>query len=359
MKIILKNGLTILALLVLLSAACTQQEETKKPEKKPTETDKSKPAEKKLFPKTISADFPTDLVFTDNKLFFTEKGGNLKVLNRGETKPMTLLTVQVPQISGYDETGLLGIALSPEFSDDQQIYLFHTVRVNSELKNRVIRVQADDPEKKPVVIIDDIKGARIHDAGKLAFGPNGNLFIATGDADEQQLAQNKNSLNGKVLRIKPDGSIPADNPFNNATWSFGHRNIFGMTFDNEGRLFVTENGPESNDEINMIKKGANYGWPNTTGDDPDFEQPLITFKSSIAPTGIIFYTGDKFKELQNKLVFGDFINGDVHRLTLQDSMATDKIVASSQGDINALAQTKDGQIYLAIQDQIKRLELSN
>ena len=356
MKIILRLGLIILALIVLLSTACAPEQKTaEKPKEEPKETKPSK----KAFPESIDADFPTDLVFTDNKLFFTEKGGKLKVLSRGEDEPKTLLTIQVPQIIGYNETGLLGIALSPNFDNNRQIYLFHTLRVDSELKNRVIRVEADNPEKKPVVIIDDIEGGRIHDGGKMAFGPNGNLFIATGDADEQQLSQNKNSLNGKILRIKPDGSIPADNPFNNATWSLGHRNIFGMTFDNEGRLFVTENGPESNDEINEIKKGANYGWPNTTGDDPDFQQPLITFEESIAPTGIISYTGNKISDLKNKLVFGDFVNGDVHRLTLQDSTGTDKIIASSQGDINAVAQTKDGFIYLGVRDKIKRLELTD
>jgi len=320
-------------------------------------TKEQPPTSKEQFPEQVEADFPTGLVFTDDKLFFTEKGGKLKMLEAGAEKPTTLLSVDVPELIGYNELGLLGIALSPSFKSDKQIYLYHSYQKDAQFFNRVVRIEAGKPQKKPVVIVDGINGGSIHNGGKLAFGPDANLYIATGESGNGLLAQNKNSLNGKVLRIKPDGSLPPGNPFNNKTWSYGHRNIFGMAFDNKGNLFVTENGPESNDEVNQITKGANYGWPETTGFSSKFKQPLIVYEQSIAPTGIIFYTGNKYKDLTNKLVFTDYLNGDVHRLTLKGNRAQDKIIAENLQAINAIAQTKDGIIYIATENRITGLTI--
>ncbi len=341
--------LLLIALLLLsLISGCNGQEAEK-------ETKKEK---KTQFPTKIEADFPTGLVFTNDKLFFIEKDGRLKVLEKGEKDAQTLFEVDVPSIAGYNETGLLGIALDPDFDKNQKIFLYHTISKDKALENQVIRIQADKPDVKPKVILRGIQGARIHNGGKLAFGPENDLFIATGDSDRQELAQNTESLNGKVLRVEADGSIPEGNPFSNAVYSYGHRNIFGMAFDTSGTLIVTENGPVGDDEINKIIKGANYGWPQVTGFSDDFEQPLIVFDKAIAPTGIIFYTGSKFSDLKNKFVFADFNNGDIHKLTLENGSAKDEIIATNQGQINDLAKTKDGSIYVTTENEIKELELS-
>lgn len=344
-----KSFIIIVLTLLSFSVGCQQNKsDTEKP-KEPVIT-------KAQFPEDIAADFPTDLVFTEDKLFFTEKSGRLKEFKLGDEESSTLLEIDVPYLVGYNETGLLGIALSPDFASDKQIYLYHTYQKDSELFNKVIRINTDKPREKPLTIIEGIKGGNIHDGGKIAFGPDANLYIATGEAGQEDLSQDKDSLNGKVLRIEPDGSIPEDNPFGNAVWSYGHRNIFGMTFDNKGNLYVTENGPTENDEVNKIIKGGNYGWPIETGPGSGhFIKPLITFEQSIAPTGIIYYTSKRYKNITDKLIFGDYNNGDVHSLTLSDNEATDKIIANSQGKINAIAQTNDGLIYIATENQIKRL----
>ena len=195
--------------------------------------------------------------------------------------------------------------------------------------------------------------------GKIIFGAEGNLFIATGDAGQGDLAQRKDSLNGKVLRLKPDGTPASHNPFpNSAIFSLGHRNIFGMTADNKGRLFVTENGPERNDEVNLVERGKNYGWPRVLGfsEDSRFTNPLIVYQKVNAPTGILYYNADLLPELKGRLVFGDYLGGSLHALTRQNNQATDKIVYDLDQGINALAVAPDGAIYAATQRKIVRID---
>lgn len=315
---------------------------------------------KAQFPSSIKANFPTDMVFTKDKLFFTEKVGVLKVLNKGHNNPETLKDFNVPDRVIYNELGLLGLALSPDYNKDHLVYVYQSYEKGQQLLNKVVSINTEIPEKKPIVIIEGIKGSSIHNGGKLAFGSDDKLYIATGETGQQDLSQDKKSLNGKVLRINRDGSFPKDNPFNNEVWSFGHRNIFGMTFDSTGNLYVTENGPTENDEINQITKGANYGWPITTGDKNNhFEKPLITYPLSIAPTGIIYYLGSKYKNLNNKLIFADYNNGNIHMLKIKNNKADDTVIARTEEQINAISQTQDGFIYIAAGTEIKQLLPNN
>lgn len=317
----------------------------------------------------LSADFPTDLVFSKDKLFVIEKSGKLKVVKRGSDQLKTLKDFKVPSRIGYSEIGLLGIALSPDFERDKKIYLYHTYEADGELLNKVVIIDSEQPKEDPQVIIDGIKGNRIHNGGKLAFGPDGKLYIATGDAGDKSSAQDTESLNGKVLRVEPDGAIPGDNPFGNAVWSYGHRNIFGMTWasflrnglgiPSDNKLFVTENGPDKNDEINEIKRGGNYGWPEVSGiTKRSFDNPMITTQRSIAPTGIIFYKGDKYKALKDQLVFADFVNGGIHEIFLGDDI-TQRIIANAGQGVNAIAESLDGEVYVATEDKVKKIDLNS
>ena len=354
-------------LLLGIVSACKQapskkQTAKRKKEPKKEETQKKEEAKKGIvFPPTLNnLSFPTDLAFApDGTLYFTEKGGALKVVKVGKLLPDLLLTIKVPRIFGYNEAGLLGIALSPNFSNDHLIYLYHTYAKDGGLVNRVIRINAERPENEPKVILDNILGGRVHDAGKIQFSPDGHLFIATGDAGQGGLAQRKDSLNGKVLRVNQDGTVAAHNPFpNSAIFSLGHRNIFGMTFDDQGRLYVTENGPEEKDEVNRIERGKNYGWPEVLGfsEDSRFIDPLIVYEEVNAPTGIIFYEGDLLPKLKRRLVFGDYLNGNLHLLSLEDGRATDKVVYDLDQGINALTASSDGAIYAATRTKIIRID---
>ncbi len=169
----------------------------------------------------------------------------------------------VPDVQSTDgEGGLLGLEINPvSFASDHWLYIMHT----SSSDNRIVRIKYENGSlqtSSKQILLTGILRNKFHDGGRLRFSPDGNfLFASTGDAQNGDNAQNRNSLNGKVLRIHPDGSIPSDNPFGNAVWSYGHRNPQGLAFDSQGRLWEQEFGNSIMDETNLIVKGGNYGWP--------------------------------------------------------------------------------------------------
>ena len=200
------------------------------------------------------------------------------------------------------EGGLLGIAVHPEFETNSFVYVYYTYESDENLANRVVRYRKEGEalvdEKS---IIDDIPGARFHDGGRIKFGPDGHLYVTTGDSLATELSQDKKSLVGKILRLKDDGSLPPDNPVTGTyVYSFGHRNPQGLAWDGEGRLWSTEHGQSGTDELNLIEPGKNYGWPTARGDEKatGLESPMIhSGRGTWAPAGMayfessIYYTG--------------------------------------------------------------------
>jgi glucose/arabinose dehydrogenase len=184
-------------------------------------------------------------------------------LNPADGSKTTVGTV--PNVQSTDgEGGLTGLAVAPTFATDHWLYIMHT----SPTDNRIVRIQMVDDKLQldtEQVLLKGILRNKFHDGGRLRFGPDGKLYAATGDAQNGDNAQNKNGLNGKVLRLNPDGSVPADNPFHNYVWSYGHRNPQGLAFDAQGRLWEQEFGNSIMDETNLIVKGGNYGWPKCEG----------------------------------------------------------------------------------------------
>ena len=191
---------------------------------------------------------------------------------------------QIPQAAPDGEGGLLGIAIDPSGA-----WLYTYVTTTSD--NRVIRVPLDDPSAAPEDILTGIPKAGIHNGGRIAFGPDGDLYVATGDAGQPDLAQDPASLAGKILRVDPEGGVPDDNPFPaSPVWSLGYRNVQGLAFDSQGRLWATEFGSKDADELNLIEPGANYGWPlvEGTGNDPAYVNPQAqwTPTSLASPSGL-------------------------------------------------------------------------
>ncbi|MER6912036.1 PQQ-dependent sugar dehydrogenase [Streptomyces sp. NPDC000594] len=171
-------------------------------------------------------------------------------------------TVPESQTTG-GEGGLMGIAVDPQWSANRFVYLMHT----SSEGNRIARMTYDGSTLGGYrKLVGDIKKARFHNGGALAFGPDGHLYAATGDAQVPALAQDRNSLNGKILRLTRDGRPAPGNPFDSAVFSLGHRNPQGLAFDSRGRLWSAELGQSTRDELNLIKSGHNYGWPSCEGD---------------------------------------------------------------------------------------------
>jgi glucose/arabinose dehydrogenase len=214
--------------------------------------------------------------------------------------------LQVFEISGVEhagEGGLLGLALDPNFSQNQLLFLYLTTRTDQGLSNRVESYfYQDDQLSKNQVVMDNIPGARNHDGGRIKFGPDGYLYITTGDAGNPQSAQDPQSLAGKILRIKPDGTLPSDNPFNNPVYSLGHRNPQGLTWDDQGQLWATEHGRSGlgsgYDELNLIQSGNNYGWPTIQGPEekPSLVSPIIQSgpQDTWAPAGMAYHQGSMF-----------------------------------------------------------------
>jgi glucose/arabinose dehydrogenase len=203
----------------------------------------------------------------------------------------------VPNVQSTDgEGGLMGLAISPGFAADQWLYIMHT----SPDDNRIVRIklvggQLDTNTEE--VLVSGIPRNKFHNGGRLRFGPDGKLYASTGDAQNADLAQNLDSLAGKILRLNPDGAVPADNPFGTYVWSYGHRNPQGLAFDSQGRLWQQEFGNSIMDETNLIQKGGNYGWPACEGtagtcDTPGFIAPKQTYGTSQGSCSGITVVGD-------------------------------------------------------------------
>lgn len=196
------------------------------------------------------------------------------------------VVAQLPEVVPGGEGGLLGLALSPDFASDELLYLYYTAAGD----NRVVRYRYSGSGLSDATpIVTGIPKAGNHNGGRLRFGPDGRLYIGTGDAGRTELSQDRQSLGGKILRVARDGSIPADNPFGNAVYSYGHRNVQGFDWDSAGTMYASEFGQNAWDELNVIRPGANYGWPETEGatDAPGVTAPVVVWRTAEAsPSGI-------------------------------------------------------------------------
>ncbi|WP_346535889.1 PQQ-dependent sugar dehydrogenase [Micromonospora sp. DPT] len=203
---------------------------------------------------------------------------------------------QVARIAGVvagGEAGLLGLAVSPTFRRDRLVYVCYTTASDI----RIARFRLHAPQSLRV-ILSGITRAAAHDGGRIAFGPDGMLYAGIGDAVVPANAQNLASRNGKILRMRPDGGVPADNPFpGSLVYSYGHRNVQGLAWDRRGRLFATEFGQSTWDEVNRIVPGGNYGWPVVEGrsGDPRFRDPVVVWSPAEAsPSGATLAAGTLF-----------------------------------------------------------------
>ena len=301
---------------------------------------------------------PWALAFAPNgRLFLTERKGTIRVISDGQLLPNPYAELEVAQ---EGESGLLGLALDPNFETNGHLYVYHTHRnPQGRLQNRVVRLEDSGARaENPVVILDNIPASRIHNGGRIKFGPDGKLYITTGDAASSPLAQDLNSLAGKILRINKDGTIPQDNPFSGSpVYSFGHRNPQGLAWHPvTGQLFATEHGPVGHDEVNRIEAGANYGWPIIVGDgnDPRFQDPLL--QSNIdtwAPSGAAFYSGDALPpKWEGRLVFGTLKRQRIIWLTLRPPLyqaIEDRgdLFGRQFGRIRDVVQGPNGNLYFA------------
>ena len=294
-----------------------------------------------LEPVITGLDFPVSMAFApDGRLFYNEFGtGNIRVVDPSWTLlPQPFYTL--PVLTG-GEKGLLGIALDPDFPSNGFVYAYHTTSTPD--RNRVVRLTAaGDTGTNETVIIDNLPAADNHNGGNIHFGPDGKLYVTIGDTEQPALSQDPSSLAGKILRYNKDGTIPADNPTpGSPVYSLGLRNSFDFTFHRHtGDLWATENGPATDDELNLIVAEGNYGWPTVTGiaGDPLFVDPLAAFTPTIAPTGIVSVSASSTygTAYHDNLLFTDFNEGQVRRVVLSGP-SLDQLVSLTSAFTGGLA----------------------
>jgi glucose/arabinose dehydrogenase len=246
-------------------------------------------------PVTTSTAVPWGLVtLPDGSILFTERD-SFNLVHASPHGPRTVVGHVPNGATTGGEGGLTGLEISPTFGTDHWLYFFHTTATD----NRIVRIRYQDGALNLAteqVLLTGIARNRFHNGGRLRFGPDGRLYAGTGDAQNGANAPNLNSLNGKILRLNPDGTVPSDNPFpGKYVWSYGHRNVEGLAFDAQGRLWASELGDTRQDELDLVTKGGNYGWPKcegTLGDCAGSVAPVRTFAPSAAsPGGIAIVNG--------------------------------------------------------------------
>ncbi len=248
---------------------------------------------------------PWQLVFLpeSNRALVTERTGSIRLIEDGvlQEKPYA-----IPAVAAEGEGGLMGLAHHPDFPNQPYIYVMYTYRnQQNELYNKIVRLT--DKGNRGVneeTILGKIPGGTVHNGGRIAFGPDDKLYATAGDTWNHSIAQNLDSLGGKILRLNPDGSIPADNPFEDSyVYSLGHRNPQGLAWHPEtGHLFISDHGPSGDlglhgkDRIKVIEPGGNYGWPKSIGyiEDNEYNNPLIMWQQATPPSGITFYNNDLY-----------------------------------------------------------------
>lgn len=302
--------------------------------------------------------FPWGMVYgPDNFIWFTERGGKISRLNPSTGQISALLTVSEVRENG--EGGLLGIALNPDFSTNPWVYVAYNY--GSSYKEKIVRyTYSGGTLNSPVTIIDNIGASSTHNGSRLLIS-GGKLFISTGDAADTNTPQNINSTSGKILRLNLDGSIPSDNPFaNNPVWSYGHRNPQGLV-QVGNKIFSSEHGPDSDDEINVIEKSRNYGWPNIKGfcnetseqafcTANNIVQPLIAWTPTIAPSGVAYYNSNYIPQFKNSLLLAVLKNTKLMQLKLDDTQTkidgTKDFFVNTYGRMRDVCVSPEGKIYV-------------
>ena len=288
---------------------------------------------------------PWDVAFAPTgQMFVSERPGRVKVFRSGSPDAALLRSNTIANVHASGEAGVMGLAVDPNFASNRFLYVCASLDHNGRWLNQVLRYRVRDNwslSLDRILIRTGMKANTIHNGCALEFGPDGRLWVTMGDANVQSRAQNPSSLNGKVLRINRNGSIPSDNPImpgassRTAVYSMGHRNPQGLAFHpTTGRVYVAEHGPEVNDEINWVQAGLNYGWPCVTGngtpynpisacDGKTFTDPIWRSGApTIATSGAAFVSGPRWENWSGQLFVAQLKESDLRRFVITDGGAT-------------------------------------
>lgn len=311
-----------------------------------------------------NVEVPWSIVFApDGRMFFTERPGRVRVFEQGKLRPEPVAVI--PDVEPTGESGLMGLTLHPQFAQNHFLYLAYAYKSGGEQLVRVLRFRetsATLTDRK--VIIENIPAAQFHAGTRLRFGPDGKLYVTTGDATTREIAQKLDSLGGKVLRLNDDGTVPQDNPFvgqQNARpeiWTYGHRNSQGIDWQpSTNLLFETEHGPSGfdgpggGDEVNIVERGKNYGWPviHHQQTHAGMESPLLEYTPACAPASGAFYRGTALKQFTGNFFFGCLRGEGLQRVVLDGRrvVSQERLLEHRLGRIRDVAEGPDGALYFS------------
>ena len=371
--LILKRAVLLSIVYLLPNAACTQSG---------PQTFESQRHRFRVVTLTDDLEHPWGLAFLpDGRMLVTERPGRLRIVQQDGTIGAPLSGV--PAVAADGQGGLLDVVLAPDFAQSRTIYLSYSEPGDGGGAGTSVaraRLGGGDNALENVQVVfrqePKVSGGS-HFGSRLVFARDGNLFITTGDRQNRQFVQDLSKLQGKVIRIRPDGAIPRDNPFVNRQgarpeiWSYGHRNIQGAALHPEtGQIWTVEHGARGGDELNAPKAGKNYGWPVITyGRDysgasigegqrkEGMEQPVHYWDPSIAPSGLMFYTGDRFPNWKGNVFVGALGYRLLARLELDGERvrAEERLLDGMSERIRAVVQGPDGCIYVLTDDNDGRI----
>jgi glucose/arabinose dehydrogenase len=307
---------------------------------------------------------PWALVWLPNgSMLVTERPGRVRIIENGKLRPEPVFTV--PDVEPSSESGLMDITLHPDFSKNNFVYLAYAYN-NDGKRIKVMRYRyVDGKFTDPKAVIQDIPGAPNHAGMRCRFGPDGKLYITAGDSTNWELAQKLDSLAGKILRLNDDGSVPQDNPFVGQSgarpeiWTYGNRNPQGIAWQpGTNTIFETEHGPSGfegkgggGDEVNIIERGKNYGWPviHHQMTQSGMESPLLEYSPACAPASAMFYHGPIFPAFKGNFFFGCLAGTRIIRVVLDGRkvVSQENLLEKTYGRIREMEQGPDGYIYFS------------
>jgi glucose/arabinose dehydrogenase len=322
-----------------------------------------KPVQFRIETVATNLEVPWAIAFApDGRVFITERPGRVRVIEDGRLRPEPVATIR--EVASAEESGLMDLTLHPQFASNHYLYLAYAYRGDGQ-RVRVVRFrETAGTLADPQVIIENIPAALFHAGTRTRFGPDGKLYITTGDATQRELAQRLDSLAGKTLRLNDDGGVPPDNPFvgqPNARpeiWSYGHRNAQGIAWrPGDGAQFQTEHGPSGfdgprgGDEVNIVERGRNYGWPviHHTQTNDGMAPPLLEYTPAVAPASALIYNGAAFPLFRGDLFFGNLRGECLIRVKLDGDRVVnqERLLQGQYGRIREVAEGPDGAIYIS------------
>lgn len=329
-------------------------------------------------PVRTGLDFPAGFTVARNgAIYYGERfTGEIRILARTTASDTHFFTV--PNVASQaPEHGLLGLALHPDYPTTPYVYAFVTRLVSGAVRIQIVRIKNSGGRgTKMKVLFSDVADVH-HNGGRILFGPDRRLYVSIGDRQVPASAQDLSSRAGKILRMKATGEVPSDNPIAGSyVFAYGLRNSFGFAFDPKSRrLWASDNGPECNDELNLVTAGGNYAWgasarctsppvppANTNQDGPGPRLPSLFYPASVAPTGVAFCSACRLgADAEGLLFLGSFLTGEIHRITLDASrsaVVSDTAVYAHPGNILSLERGSDGTLYFSDFTGIYRLALS-